>query len=139
MQTVTIDFLRLQKHLITVEADSMIDMLQHRVGSEVWFALLVDGTYYDLVRVERTYHKPVIIEAMKQALNLVRGAVISARLAASESVSVSERTYVVRYTLGKARSQRKVLQWAGQAESADDACQQVRRKHGNQIVILSAR
>lgn len=85
MQTVTIDLERLEKHFITVTADSVAEVVEHDTGVNTWFALLVDGTHYDLICIKHTYGRPETHTAIAQALNLVRAMISTLHLVRSET------------------------------------------------------
>ena len=73
--TLTIDLTGLNRHLITVDADSVVELVQHDAGCNVWYALFVDGRHYDLVMWKHTIGREELLVNVDCALNEVRNAI----------------------------------------------------------------
>lgn len=60
---------------IAVTADSSVALAEHSTGANDWYAILVDGRYYDLVMVKHTIGRPELVDAFNAALSEVESAV----------------------------------------------------------------
>lgn len=78
-ETIIIDQVELSYALITVRASTSVAMSENQSGSYLYYAILVDGTYHNLVRVAHAECNPAVVQAFNAALSRVEAAV--ARLA----------------------------------------------------------
>jgi len=53
---------------ISVQRGASVAMAEHQVGSQVWWAILVDGHYYDLVLAKHIDGRPELVAAFNAVL-----------------------------------------------------------------------
>lgn len=76
---ITVDQPGLTKHTITVRTICTAQLVEHDTGSNIWYALLIEGQYYDLVMWKHTIGRPELIAALNRALAQVQTAIQSTR------------------------------------------------------------
>jgi hypothetical protein len=70
--TIIIKHPNLTSPMITVTADSTVELVQHDAGANRWYALKVDGRHYDLVMWKHCQGRREAMEGLQQALKDVR-------------------------------------------------------------------
>lgn len=78
--TIEINEPGLQRHSIPVGPSSIATLDKHDSGSNVWYALWVDGTPYDLVQVKHMFGRPQHVAAIQRVVNKVKTAIVMEHL-----------------------------------------------------------